>query len=125
LADSIRILIDDILFADVIKIKFTHDHEADLLSTGKKVTLFRIVQEQIKNILKYSQAKNAEIYLYSKNGIVTLIIKDDGIGFDPAQTRRGIGLSNIFERTRFYNGTVSIETSHGQGCTMTITMPFE
>jgi signal transduction histidine kinase len=66
LVDSIRSLIDDIHLTNVVKIKFTHDNDIDLLSPGKKVTLFRIVQEQMKNILKYSQAKQVEIYLQSR-----------------------------------------------------------
>src|SRR5258705_1998827 len=57
LANSIQSLIDDIHLADAIRIKFTHDLDTDLLSSGKKITLFRIVQEQIKNILTHSKAK--------------------------------------------------------------------
>ncbi|MBC7950041.1 MAG: PAS domain S-box protein [Chitinophagaceae bacterium] len=122
LADNIQYLIDDIHITDKIKIKFTHDLELDLLSTGKKITLFRIVQEQLKNILKHSQAKNAEIFLQTKHEDVQLIIKDNGIGFDPKQTHRGIGLSNIFERVSFYNGTVDIQTARGKGCIITVTI---
>lgn len=123
LADSIRILIDDIHLSNVIKIKFTHDSDIDLLSPGKKVTLFRILQEQMKNILKYSQAKEVEIYLQSRDNHAELSIKDNGIGFDPKQTYRGIGLSNIYERTRFYDGKVDIQTAPGKGCTVTVSIP--
>ncbi len=124
LADSIRSLIDDIHLTNVVKIKFTHDTDIELLSPGKKVTLFRIVQEQMKNILKYSQAKQVEIYLQSRDNNAELSIKDNGIGFDPKQTHRGIGLSNIYERTRFYDGLVDIDTSPGNGCTVTVSIPF-
>jgi PAS domain S-box-containing protein len=124
LADSIRSLIDDIHLTNAVKIKFTHDNDIDLLSPGKKVTLFRIVQEQMKNILKYSQAKQVEIYLQSRGDNAELSIKDNGIGFDPKQTHRGIGLSNIYERTRFYDGLVDINTSPGNGCTVTVSIPF-
>lgn len=124
LADSIQNLIDDIHISTEIKIKFTHDLDNDLLSQGKKITFFRIVQEQFKNILKYSQAKKVDIHLQCKDKDCELIIKDDGIGFDPKQTPRGIGLSNIYERTRFYNGTFDIQTSPGQGCTLNVTIPL-
>lgn len=53
-----------------------------------------------------------------------LIIKDNGIGFDSGHTHRGIGLSNIYERTRFYNGVVDIQTKPGNGCILTVTMPL-
>jgi signal transduction histidine kinase len=93
------------------------------LSPGKKVALFRIIQEQFKNILKHSKASHIDIYLQCKDKDVQLTIRDNGIGFDPRQTQRGIGLSNIYERTRFYNGHVDIETSPGKGCTVALSMP--
>jgi PAS domain S-box-containing protein len=123
LVDSIRTMVDDIHLSNVIKIKFTHDHEIDRLSPGKKVTIFRIVQEQMKNILKHSNAKHVDIYLQCKDENIHLVIKDDGVGFEAKQTTRGIGLSNIYERTRFYNGVVDIQTSPGNGCTMVVTIP--
>ena len=125
LIDNIKRLIDDVHLSTAIKVKFTHDMENDLLTPGKKITIFRIVQEQMKNILKYSKAKEVDIFLQCKGDDLQLIIKDDGIGFDPKQTSRGIGLSNIHDRTRFYNGTVDIQTATGQGCTLVITIPCQ
>lgn len=124
LVASINTVIDDIHLSTDVKIKFTHDHENDLLSPGKKVTLFRIVQEQLKNILKHSKATGVDIYLQCKEKDAQLIIRDNGTGFDPKQTHRGIGLSNIYERTRFYNGTVDIQTAPKKGCQMTILIPI-
>ena len=123
LVDSIRDLIEDIHLSTVIKIKLTHDLENDLLSPGKKITLFRIVQEQLKNIIKHSQASKVDIYLENKEGNTQLMIKDNGIGFDASQTHSGIGLSNIYERVRFYNGSADIQTAPGKGCTLIVTIP--
>ncbi|MES1220302.1 MAG: PAS domain S-box protein [Bacteroidota bacterium] len=123
LVKSIWMMIEDIHLSNAVKIKFTHDHENDLLTQGKKVTLFRIVQEQMKNILNHSKATNVDIYLHCKDNDTHLIIKDNGVGFNPSQTHRGIGLSNIYERTRFYNGVVDIKTSPGNGCTLTVKIP--
>ena len=122
LADSIQVLIDDIHLAHKIRIKFAHDLDTDLLSSGKKITLFRIVQEQIKNILTHSKATTAEILLYAKNSNVYLVVKDNGVGFDSTKTHRGIGLSNIYERVSFYNGNVDIQTAGGKGCQVTVTI---
>ena len=123
LIDNIKRVIDDIQISTDIKFRFTHDIENNTLSTGKKVTIFRIVQEQTKNIVKYSKAKQVDIFLQCKGKDLQLIIKDDGVGFDLKQTKRGIGLSNIHDRTRFYNGTVDIETNPGKGCTLTVIIP--
>ena len=122
LANSIQLLIDDIQLAHAIRITFTHDLDTDLLSSGKKITLFRIVQEQIKNILKHSQANKAAILLYAKDEQVHLVINDNGAGFDTTKTHRGIGLSNIYERVSFYDGSVDIKTAAGKGCTVTVTL---
>jgi PAS domain S-box-containing protein len=125
LVESIKTLIDDVHIANAMKIGFSHDHENDLLTPGKKLTLFRIIQEQLKNILKYSKASEVDIYLHCRNGEVELLIKDNGIGFDPKKTYRGVGLSSIHERTRFYNGTANIQTAAGKGCLLTVTIPVE
>ncbi|MEO7924236.1 MAG: PAS domain S-box protein [Chitinophagaceae bacterium] len=123
LIDSIKVLIDDIHLSSTVRIKFTHDHENDLLAPGKKVTLFRIVQEQLKNILKHSKACKVNIYLQQKDGNTQLIISDNGVGFDARKTHQGIGLSNIYERARFYNGSADIESVPGEGCTLTVLIP--
>lgn len=120
---SIEALVEDIHISTPIAIKFIHDQENELLSSGKKVALFRIIQEQLKNILKHSKAKKVEISMHTKDNYVYLIVKDDGTGFDSKQTQRGIGLANIYERTRFYNGDVDIETQPGKGCTITVRIP--
>ena len=124
LVDSIRQLIGDISFSTPIRINFTHDLDTDLMSSGKKITFFRIVQEQLKNILKYSQAEKVDINLISSNGEATLTIRDNGIGFDLKQPAKGIGLSNIKERARFYNGEVIIESSKGKGCLLKVSLPL-
>lgn len=124
LITSIQALIEDIHLSTSVKIKFLHDQENDLLSSGKKVSLFRIVQEQLKNILKHSKAKSIDICLQTKGNFIQLVIKDNGIGFDSSKTHRGIGLSNIYERTRFYNGDVVMQTKPGEGCILNVEIPI-
>lgn len=125
LANSIKVLVEDIEMVHDMEIRFTHDLETDLLSEGKKVTLFRIVQEQLKNIIKHSGATSTTIFLQVKDGMAQLIVSDNGSGFEPKQTYQGIGLSNIYERTKFYNGQVDIQAAKGKGCRMTVTIPVE
>ncbi len=123
LAESVQTLVDDIHYSNVIKIKYSHDPEIELLQPAKKVTFLRIVQEQLKNILKHSQGKLIDISLRVVQDNVQLIIQDDGVGFDSKQTHQGIGLSNIHERTRFYEGHIDIQTSPGNGCKLEVTIP--
>jgi signal transduction histidine kinase len=65
------------------------------MGQNKKVTLFRIIQEQTRNIIKYSKAKRVKIALNRDVDQIRLEIKDDGVGFDPENTHRGLIIVNI------------------------------
>jgi signal transduction histidine kinase len=127
LVASIKELVEDLHFTKLFNIGFVYSNLSDIESLGqdKKVALYRIVQEQTKNIIKYSQAKNIEISLYRSSDQVRMLIKDDGIGFDPENTRRGLGLSNICERTRLSNGNAVLSAAPGKGCSIIINIPIE
>lgn len=89
-----------------------------------KLSVFRIIQEQINNILKHAKATHAEIKLeVDKNGL-TVTVSDNGQGFDPKKRMKGIGLMNITSRTELHNGDVDIKSSPGSGCTLKISIPI-
>ncbi|MDP4247309.1 MAG: ATP-binding protein, partial [Bacteroidota bacterium] len=75
------------------------------------------------NIIKYSKAKNVVIDLHCDEVQLRMEIADDGRGFDPKATRRGLGLSNIYERTSLYNGNVILDAAPGKGCTLIVNIP--
>ncbi|MBL7763476.1 MAG: PAS domain-containing protein [Chitinophagaceae bacterium] len=124
LTASLQKMITDLQASSGIQITFTHDSVADSLSDGKKVVIFRIIQEQLKNIITHSAADKACIFLRGNADTVELVIKDNGKGFNALETRRGIGLSNIYERTKFYNGNAELETKIGEGCKLIIRIPI-
>lgn len=123
LVHCISQLLDDTRLASKLDIRFTYDEHSNCLTEGKKVTLFRILQEQLKNILRHSEARRVDIHIECRDQQFHMEIKDDGIGFDANQTFRGIGLNNIFERVRFYDGNVDIVTGAGKGCILTVSIP--
>jgi len=126
LVEGTRNLISELRGAGVFDIHFVHSEPAcvERLDHCRKITLYRIIQEQIKNIIKYSRAKSIEVSLFCGDDQVRLEIKDDGVGFDPAKTENGLGLSNIYERMALYSGTVRIDTAPGKGCSVIVNMPF-
>lgn len=134
LVSSINELIADLRIANPFVITFTHCgcHEIELIGQNRKINLFRIIQEQIKNIIKYSKAKNVNIDLkcnedpgsWGNPSQVRMQIQDDGIGFDPNVTRKGLGLTNIYERTQLLNGKVILRTSPGKGCSLIVNIPI-
>jgi signal transduction histidine kinase len=127
LTGSIRQLVGDLQYCKPFEIRFLHDNRKSIesLDEHRKITLFRIVQEQIKNIIKYARAKHVVIDLQGNENHVRLEIADDGKGFDPVTTPQGLGLSNIYERTKLYRGEVSLETAPGRGCTLIVLLPRE
>jgi two-component system sensor histidine kinase UhpB len=88
-----------------------------------KLAFYRIIQEQVSNILKYAQAKNVSIVIQKTEAFFKLIIQDDGIGFDPTAIPKGIGLKNMESRIHLFEGTMSILTSPGEGCLIKIQIP--
>ena len=125
LAGSFKKILDDLALSGTFEIAFEHDEKIETLSKSKKITLLRILQEQTKNIIKHSRATKIDIGLNVVNNKVHLYIRDNGIGFDPRTLRRGIGLSNIFDRVKLYNGNTELNTATGMGCELKITIPVK
>lgn len=100
------------------------DFDEKLLSPEVKLHIFRILQEQLKNIIKYSEATEVSIVLRNCKNNFCLTIKDNGVGFDTKQKKNGIGLTNIRNRVESYNGTLEIQSFPGEGCTVTAKIPM-
>ena len=90
----------------------------------KELMLYRVVQEQLSNITKYAEAKEAFITLKKENNTLFLTIADNGVGFDTRQkSNGGIGLTNMKSRVEFYSGNLNIISAPSQGCTLEISIP--
>jgi two-component system sensor histidine kinase UhpB len=88
-----------------------------------KLVLYRIIQEQVSNILKHAHAKNVFVDIGVNNSGFTLTIQDDGIGFNTEKVPKGIGLKNIESRCSLFGGTMDLHTSPGKGCLLKISIP--
>lgn len=92
------------------------------LSTSSELQLYRILQEALSNVIKYSNALAAKITIYEKNDGVFVEIKDNGKGFDVNEIlnkRDSFGLHNIIERSRAIGGEAKI-ASDKNGTIVTI-----
>jgi two-component system sensor histidine kinase UhpB len=89
-----------------------------------QLMVFRIVQEQLSNIIKHARATEAEVKLIVNNSQLRIVITDNGIGFDPKKRVKGIGLMNITSRAEVHNGEVDVISSPGNGCTLKISIPL-
>ena len=89
-----------------------------------ETTLYRIVQEALTNIVKHAEATNVSILLVRRNATATVVIEDDGKGFDPDRLRGGgLGLLGMRERVELHDGRLTVETVPGSGTTLVAEVP--
>ncbi len=89
-----------------------------------ELAFYRIVQEQLNNILKHAEATRVLILLKQTEDGLLLLIRDDGKGFDPAARAPGIGLENIRRRAAALNGALKIVSAPGKGCELLLEVPY-
>jgi signal transduction histidine kinase len=89
-------------------------------------TLYRIVQEALRNVAKHAGKTSVRIVLTGSANQVSLSIRDSGIGFDvhSAQDKGGLGLISMQERARLVHGDFTLETLPGRGATITVQVPL-
>ncbi len=117
-------LVYDINSFKRMTIKLEIGDEISGLELDKDIELmiYRVLQEQLNNIVKYAHAKETLIRLESESGILYLTIKDDGEGFDATSTSKGIGLRNIQSRVDHHGGDLQLISAPGKGCTLEVSV---
>ncbi|MDY7041711.1 MAG: sensor histidine kinase [Chloroflexota bacterium] len=89
-----------------------------LLSTSVAEALYRVAQEALHNVARHARATRADVHLRCIPEQVSLTIHDNGVGFDTAQTRQGLGLANMQERVMAAGGRLTIASQIGIGTTV-------
>jgi two-component system CheB/CheR fusion protein len=102
--------------------------DPDRLTLEIETVLYRIAQEALNNVAKHAQASTVAIVLERRRGQVSLIIEDDGVGFDFQEVRGesdiGLGLIGMRERATLLGGTIEIETQPTRGTTVVVRIPL-
>ncbi|MCB0375606.1 MAG: tetratricopeptide repeat protein, partial [Sinomicrobium sp.] len=110
--------------------KFTFSKKGDdtidweTVSGKIKANLYRIIQEAIQNINKYAKAKNVDIEFKKENNMLSVIIVDDGVGFDVKKKKSGIGIKNMGSRVAGFNGKLVVESFRNKGTKIKIIVPL-
>ncbi len=129
LVDSITDLVESVQLTRAMHVEFYPAGNVDeRISDKAKLMLFRIIQEQVNNVLKHSGARNLiiELILEDTENRIELSITDDGKGFIPDKvTKKGLGLSNIMSRADLFGGIVTIQSAPGRGCKLRVQVPLE
>jgi signal transduction histidine kinase len=126
LTENLRSFLNHITNTNSFKISARIDEDIHIqdLPCEKKICLYRILQEQLNNIVKYSKAKNVTVQVLKRADHIVLRIADDGIGFDPKTKANGIGLTNVNTRVKEFNGKAGIISAPGKGCTLMVKLPL-
>jgi len=126
IVDSINDLVGNLNFTK--KVRITLDIEEAIENTldkNQKLTIFRILQESLNNVVKHAGANFVTVSIGYNNDNIYLQVKDDGIGFLPESVKKGAGLKNITNRVYLINGHFAIESTPGNGSTVKINFPIK
>jgi signal transduction histidine kinase len=129
----ITVEIDRLLhqLAEVVQVRKQMEIDVDAdhtinLPPDIKLEFYRIAQEALTNIAKHAKATQAEIHLHQQQGIIELVISDNGHGFDADDILSGSqGFAHMQERAHSIGAQLSVESQPGKGTLITVTWPQE
>jgi len=109
-----------------VAVEFSGGNIPDSLPREVSLSLFRVVQEALRNAVKYSGQKHFEVRLQAKDTEIELEVSDQGTGFDPASLKNGcgLGLVSMAERIRHVNGTFTIDSGRNVGTRIQARVPL-
>jgi len=101
------------------------DRELPALSDDMVTTLYHIAQEAIANTLRHARASRVRVSLRGEDSSVTLLIEDDGVGFDPATVRGDAhnGIRNMTARAEAVGAELALESTPGAGSRIIVRVP--
>jgi PAS domain S-box-containing protein len=125
LNDSIKELAESINLTGRLQIIYSIEDFNGTLTQEVHLAIYRIVQEQLNNIIKYAAASIATIIIENKEQHLFLKITDDGKGFDTKTRWQGIGLNNMKTRAESLEGTFTLQSTAGMGCEIKVSIPLK
>lgn len=105
---------------------FDHGLE-NRLENSLELTIFRITQELVANVIRHAYATEINIHLTNHDDSLNIMVEDNGIGFNPStitKNKKGMGLSSIEKRVEHLGGTMTIETELKKGTSIIIDLPL-
>jgi PAS domain S-box-containing protein len=108
-----------------ISLQFTDAAKHFPLNKDLQLNLFRILQEQLKNIHKHADATKIEVTIdINSANVLQLSVYDNGVGFDTARNRGGIGMANMHRRVKLFNGNLGMHSVIGSGSRLVVQIPL-
>ncbi|QTE23073.1 tetratricopeptide repeat-containing sensor histidine kinase [Polaribacter cellanae] len=127
LLSAVEIMAEKISSADKINIDVIHFGLNKRLENSLEITVFRIIQELITNIIKHAEATNATINISAYDKNLNIIVEDNGKGFNikKVNLKDGMGIGSIKTRIEHLKGTFEIDSTIGKGSSVIIDIPIE
>jgi signal transduction histidine kinase len=95
------------------------------LAEAQRLALYRAAQEALTNVQRHAQAQQVWLELALENQMITLLVKDDGRGFDPDGAQTGFGLRGLRERATHLKGELHLESTPGEGAQICFHLPLQ
>jgi len=123
----VKKFLNEMLVGKMLKLNLNIYPEAELdkLPNELKIELYRIIQELMNNVIKYSEAQVVDVQILRGDKYLNLMFEDNGKGFDTKESTGGIGLKNIRSRIAAFNGICTIESSLGNWTLVNIEVPLD
>ena len=126
LVSAVRDFVNRLSLTGKVKVSLDVANLDERLPQLTETVLYRVLQELVGNIIKHSGATHVQIQLIRNENELTMMIEDDGKGFDTTKIAdfKGIGLKNIISRVDFLNGKVNFDSSPKNGTTVIVEIPL-
>lgn len=124
LSAALEALCLDMERAEGIAVSFKARNVPDHLGGSLALCLYRVGQECLRNVSKHAHAEHANVALAYADGRMTLLVTDDGVGFDPAGHQGGLGTYSVRERIKAAGGTIQVESRPGEGTRVMVQIPW-
>lgn len=122
LVSAVREFVSRIQNAPSLKVNLEIVGLDQRLEQSKEAILYRVIQELVNNIIKHAKANQITLQIINEDKELTIMIEDNGIGFDTSKMENfeGIGIKNIISRIEYVNGQVFFDSTPGKGTTVVI-----
>ncbi len=124
LIPAVKFIANEISISEKLQIEVNNINVNQRIKSNIEIQVFRIVQELITNVIKHAEATETTIQFSEDGNTLSIMVEDNGKGFDMNNVTFGLGLTNIEKRIENINGNIVFDTTPGNGSTVILNIPL-